>query len=262
MSSLFQSFSESLSSRRLEEPDRPWRLPLLAGLAATLLGLVACDTATTTTVSVMLCDALITDIEPAPAAAVQLSSDGGSLQIIGKHFWPYSSGASVDATPYPVDATASPTEPPTPDPDPLSYPTRLVSVRIGGADAAVTAAYEQVTIPWVVGTSLEGEADYKDCAECTACLTNKTTGCGECDAACLGCEQVVEVDFSRLSSSAGRVNEDSLEVAVVVIGEGGQTPPFSVALPLACADSSDNDGDGLTDEQDPDCASSGISETP
>lgn len=239
-------------------------MPLPRALASlgVLLALLACETTTTTTVSVMLCDPIITAVASAPDAAVSASSDGGSLHLIGKHFWPFSSGAAVNGTPYPVDATASPTEPPTPDPDPVTYPSRLVAVRIGGVDARVTAAYEQVTLPWVVGTDLEGEASYRDCADCTACLTDKTTGCGQCDTACLGCEQVVEVDFDSLAESAGRVHEQSLEVSVVVFGEGGQTPTFRLDLPLACTDQIDNDGDGLTDDQDPDCAASGVSETP
>ncbi|MCA9664414.1 MAG: hypothetical protein KC503_02465 [Myxococcales bacterium] len=105
----------------------------------------------------------------------------------------------------------------------------------------------------VVGTNDEGTARFPcfDQARGSASAVGPDLPGGE-----------VTLEVSALSAS-GHVLSGPVSVQVVIPGEG--TTPVSVDLPapLACADGVDNDGDGLVDLLDPDCADDkGDSESP
>lgn len=231
-----------------------------------LLSLLGCDDSTTTVI-VPLCDPVpgnptaITDAAPP-------STDGGMLRIPGHHFWTYSSTANVpdpgDPTPTPAsdDVTPTPTATPYPADYVLELTSKIVSVRVGGQDAPVSSAYEQVVKPYITVTDLEGETRTADCSMCVSCLTDATYACGECESACQGCEQVVEVSLPPMTAENGTVLEGGLEVAVAVIGPSGVSPTVYAFLPLACEDGYDNDGDGEIDALDVDCLDSLWSEHP
>lgn len=240
----------------------------LAPLLVSAMALFACEV-TTTTVVVPLCDPVTVAVGADPAVPdAPPSTDGGRLRITGRHFWLYSSNADVadpiTPTPSPTPTADEPTLTPEPTPVPATYvlqhPLFLVDVYVGGHEAKVVAAYEQVVTPFIEQRDLDGNLHYADCASCTNCLNNIDNACGECETACMGCEQVIELEIPALAQTDGVLETDGLLTSVNVFAEGGQVPAQFTLLPLACSDLVDNDQDGQTDADDPACLSTGWTE--
>lgn len=237
-----------------------------AGLMGLGLMVSGCEE-DTTTVIVPLCDPV-----PGPPAVVPEASppstDGGLLRIPGHHFWNYSSTANVadpaDPTPTPAssDVTPTPTVTPLPAGYVLELSKEIVSVRAGGLDAPVQHAYEQVVTPYLTVSDLEGNERTADCSMCVSCLSSATYACGDCEGACIGCEQVVEVSLPPMSALNGTLTEEGLKIGVAIIGPSGIAPTVYTVLPFACDDGYDNDNDGAIDALDLDCFESPLSESP
>lgn len=240
--------------------------PSILVVVLTALLLSACEeTTTTTTVSLPLCDPAITSLAPLDPASPP-STDGGSLVLVGRHFWGFASTAEVpisapnDESPTPTpDPAATPTATPEP-PAELEYSTQVMALRVGDKAARIVSAVERVVQPYVLVEDLEGNAQYLGCADCSTCLTDNPYSCGACDTACSGCEQAVTFELPKLDASAGQLEGESLRVNIVFFGETGQTPVSSFDLPLACQDGIDNDLDGVADDDDLDCQTSAWSE--
>lgn len=235
------------------------------GIVLVGLLLTACEeTTTSTTVSLPLCDPAVKSLAPLDPAEPP-STDGGTLVLVGKHFWGFSSTAEVPLTvpsdsPTPTpDPEATPTATPAP-PAELEFNTQVMALRVGDQPAHILSAVERVVQPYVLIQDVEGAYQYLGCSACSTCLTANPYSCGACDTACLGCEQVVTFELPKLDASAGQLDAESLRVNVVFFGETGQTPAVSFDLPLACGDGIDNDLDGLADLDDLDCQTSAWSE--
>lgn len=161
------------------------------------------------------------------------STSSGMIRISGLNFFPVQGSDDIE-NPYIYNDVSS------------------VSVSVADTHFTIIRAYEQ-TLPDITYKDSNLDSIASTCATCATCEYENDYGCGGCESACSGCEQVLELSFPNLYFPQYAQNDaTSSSLPISVISSAGFVTAYSDFI-LSCFDGIDNDSDTYVDEDDLAC---------